>query len=328
MQRKKIQFYTGHNSEEVNRYYLSLTHGCKGIIKDFEFLFNSDHHNSDYIVVFDSILSPIITTVPRHKIIFVAGEPSSIKRYDQTFLNQFGHVLTCQKNIQHKSKFLISPGHSWFSKKSYDEIKNIKKINKTKLLSIVASNKTFTKGHRDRFNFCMKLKEHMGDKVDIFGRGFNDFEDKWSVIEPYKYSISIENCKEPHWITEKLGDCFTSHTFPFYMGAQNVGNYYDKRSFKEIDIYNFEESLSIIKDTINTSGHYEGSLKYLIDSKNKYLDEHCILPMVCNFIERHLDQLPKENNTESICVYPEKTSFINRVKFSKSFSRIRNLIKR
>ena len=40
---------------------------------------------------------------------------------------------------------------------------------KTKLLSIVVSNKTFTKGHRDRLEFCLKLKERLGDKVDLFG---------------------------------------------------------------------------------------------------------------------------------------------------------------
>lgn len=324
---KKIKFFTGHDSEDVNRYYLRLTPGSKGVIKDFEFIFNKDIQDSDYIVVFDSILTPINLTIPKDRVIFVAGEPSSIKNYDQSFLDQFGHVLTCQKRIKHESKFLVSPGHSWFSKKSYDELVEINKISKTKLLSIVASNKTFTKGHKDRFDFCIKLKEHLGDRADIFGRGFNDFENKWDVIAPYKYSISIENCKEMHWITEKLGDCFTSHTFPFYMGAPNIGNYYDKRSYKLVDIYNFEESLSTILKTINNSEHYENSLQYLIDSKYKYIDEHCILPMICNFIDNNLKPLSHENTFKKSVIYPEKNKLLNRIKFSNTVTKIRNLIR-
>lgn len=49
---------------------------------------------------------------------------------------------------------------------------------KTKLISVITSNKAFTKGHLKRIEFVEKLKAYYGDKLDVFGQGFNSFEDK------------------------------------------------------------------------------------------------------------------------------------------------------
>ena len=285
---KKINFITGHDSIEVDNYYLSLTPGGKGVVGNYQFLFNQNLESYDYIVIFEQLSKVLETTISVNNIIFVAGEATSIKRYSKKFLRQFGHVITCQETIEHKSKFLKSPGHSWFSKKTYDELLHTTVVKKTKLLSIVVSNKAYTEGHRHRLEFCLKLKERLGDQVDFFGRGFKEFEDKWETIAPYKYSIAIENTVEEHWVTEKIGDCFTSHTFPFYVGAPNIGNYYNSKSFVLLDLNDFEASVDKILNITSDGEHYNNHLEYLVKAKHDYINKHSIIPMISLFIDREL----------------------------------------
>tara|TARA_B110000879_G_scaffold209576_1_gene297661 strand:+ start:1895 stop:2887 length:993 start_codon:yes stop_codon:yes gene_type:complete len=309
MNQKKIKFITGNSSLELNNYYLSLTPENKGIFNNFQFFFNTDIEDYDYVVFFEHFSKEVKVSVCLDKVIFIAGEATSIKKYKQNFLDQFGHIITCQEDIKHKSKFLQSPGHSWFSKKSYDELINIDNIKKTKLLSIVVSNKAFTKGHKDRLDFCLKLKERLGDQVDLFGRGFNEFDDKWEVIAPYKYSIAIENSVENHWVTEKIGDCYTSHTFPFYMGAPNIEDYYNPDSYALIDVLDFEKSVAIITNIINDSNHYNNHLEFLKESKRFYLNKHSIIPMVCSFIDKKLSEAEDESENKELIIFPEKLNF-------------------
>ena len=311
---KKIRFFTGHDSSEVNEYYLNLTPNGKGVFQNCQFFFNEDIKDYDYVVVFEELYEKIDVSIPMDRVIFVAAEATSIKIYDQKFLDQFGHVITCQKGIQHRSKYLKSPGHSWFSKKSYDELMNITDVAKTKSLSIVASNKTFTKGHKDRFEFCLRLKEHLGDKVDLFGRGFNEFDDKWSVIAPYKYSIAIENSIEQDWVTEKLGDCYTSHTFPFYMGAPNVGNYFNSKSYELIDISDFEKSLRTITRIIDNPDHYNNHLAFLTEAKHAYLNKHSVIPMICDFINGELSKTKCNSTNKELIIFPEKPNLFRKTK--------------
>lgn len=302
---KKINFITGHDTLSVNNYYLSLTPNGKGVMNGYQFFFNQDIEDYDYIVIFEKLSRPLQTSIPVEKIIFVAGEASSIKKYRKKFLRQFGHIITCQKSMKHKSKFLRSPGHTWFSKRTYDELLNTTVVKKTKLLSIVVSNKKFTHGHRQRLEFCLKLKRRLGDQVDFFGRGFNEFDDKWEAIAPYKYSIAIENSNENHWVTEKIGDCFTSHTFPFYIGAPNIEDYYDPRSFVLIDFNDFEGSIEKILNIISDDEHYDNHLDYLLQAKYDYINNHSIIPMVCKFIDNEVNKDGDIKKNTVIKLFPE-----------------------
>lgn len=308
MNPKKIKFITGYNSLYVENYYLSLTPNGKGLVNDFQFFFNEPvvNYNHDYVVVFEQMHEAILVSIPLDRVIFVAGEATAIKSYNQKFLDQFGHVITSQAELTHKSKHLRSPGHTWFSKKTYDELLGTTTVTKTKLLSIVVSNKKFTKGHRDRLAFCLKLKERLGDKVDLFGRGFNQIDDKWEAIAPYKYSIAIENTVEAHWVTEKIGDCYTSHTFPFYFGAPNIDDYYNPNSYVLIDINDFEKSFDTIMNIINDSDHYSNHLEFLKEAKFEFINKHSIIPMVCNFINDRVDLTNKHSKHEVRTIYPEK----------------------
>ena len=296
---KTIQFLT-HNYHPITENYLKgFTPKSSGIIDDYKLVFNQKVAECDYLVVFDHLPADIMPVKCSVKnTILILGEGKETSHYSVSFKNQFSHVITCQKDLEVKGiKFVHALGLAWFPLRTYDELKKTSFVEKTKDIVIIISNRTETELHRKRIDFCLKLKEYFGDKIDFFGRGFHEFHDKWDVLAPYKYAITIENAVEDHWITEKLTDCFVTHTYPFYYGCPNVGEYYDANSYSLIDIDNFEKTCNHINDVLNDSTHYQHHLDSVIQSKNAYMDKYLLFPMVVSYIENHLKNqvsLPKE----------------------------------
>lgn len=291
--------------QEVLANILKQTPSCSGRWEGVQFYANTDIESCDFYIVFEGLEKKEKILCPPRNTIFVAAEPSSLKQYDESFLAQFATIITCQRGMRHGNKYYNQPGHTWFIKKNYDELMHTESVQKSKLLSIVTSNKQESEGHKKRYEFCMKLKEYFGESADLYGRGINDFEDKWDVLAPYKYSIAIENYIEPDWVTEKIGDCFLAHTFPFYSGPENISKYYRKESLLQIDINNFELSAGKIAEIITDEFHYENNLPALLDSKTRYLDRISLIPMLYRFITK--DIFKENQDKEQMVFYPEKS---------------------
>ena len=143
----------------------------------------------------------------------------------------------------------------------------------------------------------MKLKKYFNDEIDLFGRGINDFEDKWDVLAPYKYNICIENTKQDDYFTEKINDCFLSFTFPIYYGCNNLNKYYSPSSFKEIDINSYDFSLRIIENILNDKSHYNEHLNSINVSRQKCLNSYNIFPIITSFLDQiGKSTIPSTNN--------------------------------
>jgi hypothetical protein len=59
------------------------------------------------------------------------------------------------------------------------------------------------------------------------GRGYRPFADKADGLAPYRYSIVIENLREPSYFTEKLVDALLCDTVPIYWGAPDIADFFD-----------------------------------------------------------------------------------------------------
>lgn len=105
--------------------------------------------------------------------------------------------------------------------------KNRKIHEKTKLVSMIASNKGWLNGHKNRLEWVDKLK----DKVDLYGRGRQfPLNDKEDGLKDYMFSVSIENDNSDTYFTEKLTDNFVMGTVPVYWGSRKVvEKYFDSR---------------------------------------------------------------------------------------------------
>jgi hypothetical protein len=269
---------------------LRQTRGFLGEWGKYKFYLNEEPEGEcDAWIVFNYLAFKEETTnCPADRIILMTPEPYSIQFYPTRFVNQFSHVITNQSQIKHNNINILHTGTPWFVNKSYDElvVLNENSVKKTKRISIITSNKLVTDGHKKRFEFVMKLKKYFNDEIDLFGRGINNFQDKWDVLAPYKYNISIENSHQDDYFTEKINDCFLSFTFPIYYGCKNLNKYYNPASFKEIDINNYDYSLRQIEDILNDKSHYNEHLNYIIESRDKYLNCYNIFPLIVSFLDK------------------------------------------
>lgn len=94
---------------------------------------------------------------------------------------------------------------------------------KSKLISMVTSNKNITSGQNLRMSFVFKY----GKEIDIYGRGFNPIQLKEEGLKNYMFSVAIENDKYDTYFTEKILDCFATGTIPIYYGTEKIAEHFN-----------------------------------------------------------------------------------------------------
>ena len=138
-------------------------------------------------------------------------------------------------------------------------IKDPKVCEKSKMISMIASNKNMCEGHRLRLEWV----DRIGDQVDLYGRGFNEIADKEEGLCDYMFSIAIENGQYETYFTEKLLDCFATGTIPVYLGAPDIGEHFNKDGIidltEEFDISDeiYYNKMDAIKDNLERAKKME-----------------------------------------------------------------------
>lgn len=262
---------------------------------DCKFIIDDNLKECDFWIVYTDhkLIEETVQCNPKNVIFIPAECYNTSPKFFQKFLDQFGTIITVQREIKHKNIIYSHNANPWFIGKSFDELNLLKTPKKTKLISVVSSNKAFTDGHKKRLEFVEKLKNYFGEELDVYGRGINDFDDKWEVLADYKYSIAIENDYCEDWVTEKFFDCLYAHTLPFYYGCPNLESYVDKKSFIRIDINNFEESIKIIEDSIKNQ-EFEKRIETLQKESIESINRDQFFPFIVNFLDKLDSNLHKK----------------------------------
>lgn len=140
---------------------------------------------------------------------------------------------------------------------------------KTKLVSMILSNKKMCYGHMVRLNIAKKWSED----ADIFGRGINPIDNKEEGLCDYMFSIACENEIAPNSISEKLLDCFATGTIPIYRGhlpsveklgfnMKGVIPYSDKLTKTDLTEKLYYDMLNAAKDNLEIVKKYEILIDY------------------------------------------------------------------
>lgn len=269
---------------------------------------------ADVVFVYDALPVARLAVPARALKVFVCSEPENVKRYNEAFLAQFDVVITSDRQTPHPNRVFVQAGLPWHAGSmtdggkllpdpmSFEEFERHDPV-KTRLVSVVSSDKAFTEEHRARLAFVAKLKEALGDQVDVFGRGIADFADKRDVLDAYRYHIALENCAIDDYWTEKLADPFLTLTFPIYHGCPNILEYFPESSLRRIDIYKPDGAIEIINEVIR-SDIYEKSKDALIESRKKVMKEHNIFYLLSRIaIDNH--KLLVENSAGTRVIYRE-----------------------
>lgn len=166
--------------------------------------FDDDYSKKKYAWLLESanICPDVLEDVKRNYLHYV-------RVYDAIFTHN-------QELIGLHSKFKFAPLYgSW--------IVEPKLHSKSKLVSMICSNKLMCEGHQHRLHWAKRLQ----GKVDFYGRGFNEIQSKEEGLADYMFSVAIENASYETYFTEKIQDCFATGTIPIYYGSPDIGKYFD-----------------------------------------------------------------------------------------------------
>ena len=270
--------------------------GHKGIWNNYRFFCNTQITSCDYWFVLEGLdTKQDSTTCPKEHTVLITCEPPTLKTYKSEFLHQFAAVITSDINIDHPNPIFQQSGLPWhvgrrqtdhsnleFSK-DYDELKAMTAIPKTKLLSVISSSKQMSEGHRQRYEFALGLKNYFGNRIDLFGRGLNEVEDKWDALAAYKYHVAMENSDVEDYWTEKLADAFLAGCHPIYYGCPNIDRYFDLSALTTIDITQPDKAIAVIEKCIEQK-KYESSERKIWEAREKVLDHYNLFALIADYI--------------------------------------------
>jgi len=156
---------------------------------------------------------------------------------DINYTKKFDHIVTCHKRFNFLSNAIIIPPNAGTSLS-----KNCFTTNKTKLASMIFSEKNYSEGHKLRHRLKILIKP---GTIDGYGKLFNNpIKNKEDGLVNYCFNFAIENCRESGYYTEKINDCMLSGTIPIYWGDPDIANIYDSRGIIDIaEIDNLSFSL-------------------------------------------------------------------------------------
>lgn len=307
----------------------------------YRFVLDDSIREADFWVVQGKgIRQPASCRVAPENTLMFATEPPSVLVYPKKYLRQFGHAFTCQEAIgmlpNEHSSFPLLPWFVGFSEQpdrscsyslDYDQLKAMPLDDeKPKLISVITSNKAFTRGHLDRIRFVQRLKEHFGNRIDVFGRGFNGFADKWDVLRPYRYHIAIENSSQPYYWTEKISDCYLAGCFPFYHGCTNLADYFPQDAFCPIDIRKPDEAIHTIELMLQQDVRTQRS-KAMAESRRLVLDVYNMFEHVARVCDSLNPGAPKQEVTIKPCQSGRQWHNMRNYLFTRNYYQVLNLFK-
>ena len=269
------------------------TFEAKGILNNVEF--TNNNKNADVHIVGTWIKK--IDEIKGKKIIYIQQEPPEVKLPNKDVLD-YSQLAITPIEIDHDIKQIIAPpvlqwtydinakskkhvGHEYsYSEKSSNlEDKLYADIpKKTKLCSMIISSNNLVQGQRDRLKFTAEIMDHFKTKIDYYGFGIKELCSKKDAIDPYLFSIAIENSQHENYWTEKIADVYLGHTMPIYHGCINIENYFPAKSLVNINIYNKDEAISQIEDCLNNPSEVYNSAVF--DARRKILLEYNMFKML------------------------------------------------
>jgi hypothetical protein len=173
-------------------------------------------------------------------------------------------ILTHDNELLSRSeKYVFAPADATIIKNE-----GCKVHHKSKLISMVYSNKTELFGHRLRHIIAKTMIPQMklSCEVQFYGSGANKYvRDKLECLKDYRFQIVTENAQRDYYYTDKLLDCFITGTVPIYWGANNIGDFFNS---KGILSFNHPNELKKILTSIDEE-KYNQMIPYIEENFQK-----------------------------------------------------------
>ena len=137
---------------------------------------------------------------------------------------------------------------------------------KTKNISMISSHLENLPMHIVRKKLAFYCKEK--GLADTYGKfdGGSEFQMELP-FEKYRYSIVVENGIEPYYFSEKIMNAFAAQTIPIYLGATEIGEFFNTKGIIQIELEDCNHIENILKRC--TVEEYERRLPAVIDNFNR-----------------------------------------------------------
>jgi hypothetical protein len=180
---------------------------------------------------------------------WISSAIDRVKKSPDLYLEHYDMIFTHDQElvgINEKFKFVPAQGSWIIDPKIYP---------KTKLVSMISSGKNWTDGHKFRLEWINNFR----NKLDLYGRGFNEIQYKEEGLCDYMFSVAIENGSYATYFTEKILDCFLTGTIPVYYGAPDIDNYFnmdgvillnDNFDISQLTLELYESKKYVIQDNL------------------------------------------------------------------------------
>lgn len=182
----------------------------------------------------------------------------------------------------------------WYLDATWQTLHTIAPV-KNKILSAVVSSRNLDPGQRLRIAFIKYLQEQ-GQAIDVYGRG-NDAgfapwlgplpaRDKRFGLQPYRYTIAVENSAHPNYFTEKIHDALLMECLPFYWGCPNIDAHLDPQAFIQLPLDDFERSRALVREAI-ANDEWHKRLPAIREARRRILDELQLMPTIARVFRGH-----------------------------------------
>ncbi|MBF8263326.1 MAG: putative fucosyl transferase [Parachlamydiales bacterium] len=247
----------------------------------------------------DAILNNIIKHPTKNCVLLTFEPPMITPHYYHPAIKQyFGTIYTSTDDLVDNETYfkLHTPSRSHLKVPD-----SLPEFSQRKLCVIVAGNKTinrreeFYSQRRKVATFFTKTGE-----LDLYGFGWQGMSswkgeagnnDKWNVLQNYRFNICYENSGPDGYITERLVDAFTCGCIPIYLGPDNTSNYIPKDCYLDIrDFSSYQSLYSFMKNMDQTTydSYKAAARKFLESPKIQCFSAEYIAKRIVEKIVRNL----------------------------------------
>ncbi len=195
----------------------------------------------------------------------------------QNLMKQYDAIFTHSERLlkKYENAYFIPGSSVWFGGTTGGgQLRADAFQKKTKMISLVSSDKAQCELHRFRRLLAEWFYETEG--VDVMGTyGGGDYIFISDSLSDYRYSIVVENNITSCYFTEKILNCFASMTIPIYIGATEIGKFFNEKGIICISPHmNKKDIEDVIRDC--TIKEYELRLDAIKDNFQRVQKYFCI----------------------------------------------------
>ena len=263
---------------------LRQTPDSRGIWEDIQFTLDPVEE-CDYVIVLNRVPQPVTVCCPAEHVWLVMQEPpTEFQRARHRGIACSHRVFTQDTTLLGQRYVHSQPALPWHVNRDYGYLVKCGVPEKSKRVSWIVSSVTYLAGHRARLSFLRQIQGRVD--FDLYGKGFREIRDKWDGLAPYRYSIVVENFRNPYYWTEKIADCFLAWTMPIYYGCSRIEEYFPAEAMVRIDIGDVRQAAERIEEAI-AGDVWRRRLDAIAEARRLVLNTHQFFPFVTREIRAY-----------------------------------------